>query len=793
LINLLQDLRSAYRSLRRSPLFALTVIATLALGIGATSALFGVVDSALLRPLPGHAPDRLVWLQEYNPQHQQSGGNPARFADWQRAHSFTALVGMYTDGSIFQTETGPVHLRILHTVGDPYRTLAPTLLLGRPFSQAENRGDGSPVLMLTASAWKRYLNSDPNILKRTLRLGANDYPVAGILDTETAGSVIFSEGIDAWTPMTGDLLRTSRQAGFLGAIARLAPGVTISSAQAEIDVIASQLASLYPATDQGRSATLTDLREYVTHEARQPLLTLLAAAAAVLLIACVNIAGLLIARGLARQREAAIRIAVGASFTRLARQFFAESLWLAAAGCIGGLAVAIFGIGILKIALPPDIPRLASVTLDGRVLLASIALAALSAFLFGALPARQFARSGQTSALKSSSTGRLRATLVVVEVALSLVLLVTASLLASSFFRMSAQPGGFNPASVYSFAVPFSWDTDPAVLNTFASGAITRLTTSPGVVSAGIVDQLPLHGGSQSGNLLVQGADLNPELAAKEFSWRTATAGYFSTAGVPLKSGSLYRTNKEAVITDRLAAELFPNQDPIGHFIAEAQHGKAANKPPNWFRIVGVVGSVRLNPSDTDTEAGVYVPWGATYWPSMNFVVKSTRDLSEFTRLVRHHVQPLTDQQIIENINTLEALTDETRSSERVRTIMLTAFAAVALALSAIGLFGTLSHEVARRTQDYGVRLALGAEPATIAWSAIRSALILSITGVLIGIAACIWTSQFLRGLLFGIEPWDITAYASAVAVLLLAAILAALIPALKAARIDPVTALRHE
>jgi ABC-type antimicrobial peptide transport system permease subunit len=238
---------------------------------------------------------------------------------------------------------------------------------------------------------------------------------------------------------------------------------------------------------------------------------------------------------------------------------------------------------------------------------------------------------------------------------------------------------------------------------------------------------------------------------------------------------------------------LFPNQDPIGHFIAEAQHGKAAAKPPNWFRIVGVVGSVRLNPSDTDTEAGVYVPWGATYWPSMNFVVKSTRDLTEFSRLVRNHVQPLTDQQIIENINTLEALTDETRSSERVRTILLTAFAAVALALSAIGLFGTLSHEVARRTQDYGVRLALGAEPVSIAWSAIRSALLLSTAGVLIGIAACIWTSQFLRSLLFGIEPWDITAYASAVGVLLMTAILAALMPAIKAARIDPIAALRHE
>ncbi len=792
--NIFQDLKSGYRSLKRSPLFAATVVAILALGIGATSALFAVVDTALLRPLPGRAPDRLVWLQEYNPQHQESAGNPSRFADWQRLHSFSAICGIYSDRVIYQSETGPVRLRILHTIGDAYQTLAPTLLMGRPFLQAENRGEGQPVLLLTSSAWRHHFASDPNILNRTLRLGEIEYQIAGIAD---AG---FPEDVDAWTPLTGDLLRTSRQAGFLSAIGRLAPGATLPGAQAEINVMASQLGTLYPATDQGRSASLLNLQEYVTHEAQRPLLTLLAAAGAVLLIACVNIAGLLIARGLARQREAAIRIAVGAGFARLARQFFAESLLLAAAGCAAGLFVASLGISILKVALPQDIPHLATVTLDGRVLACALAVAAFSAILFGGLPAWQFALQGQSSALKSGGRGttdsgrsRVRASLVVVEVALSLVLLVTAGLLASSFFQIRNQPTGFSSASVYSFEVPFAWDTDPASLNTFANGALLRLTTSPGVVAAGVVDQLPLHGGSQTPHLLVQGVDLDPSLAGKEFSWRTASAGYFSAAGVPLKTGSLYRDwiggkgDKDAVITDRLAAVLFPNGNALGHYIAEA------GKTPHWFRIIGVVGSVRLKPSDTDTEAGVYVPYGATYWPEMKFVVKSTRDLAEFSRLVRNHVQPLTNAQMMENINTLEALTAETRSSERVRTILLACFAGAALALSAIGLFGTLSQEVARRTQDYGVRLALGAEPVSIAWSAVRSALLLSVAGVVIGIVVCIWTGQFLQGLLFGIEPWDARAYTAAVGVLLLTAVLSALIPAIRAARIDPISALRHE
>jgi hypothetical protein len=251
--------------------------------------------------------------------------------------------------------------------------------------------------------------------------------------------------------------------------------------------------------------------------------------------------------------------------------------------------------------------------------------------------------------------------------------------------------------------------------------------------------------------------------------------------------------DKAAVITDRLAAILFPNGDAVGHSIAEARRGKDVAKAPQWFRIVGVVGSVRLNPTDTATEAGVYVPWGATYWPQMNFVVKSTRDLAEFTRLVRQHVQPLTNAQIVENINTLDALTAETRASERVRTLMLAAFAGAALLLSAIGLFGTLSQEVARRTQDYGVRLALGAEPGSIAWLAVRSALVMAGLGVLAGIGASIWTSQFLQGLLFGVEPWDLSAYALAVVVLLVTAVAAAAIPAVRAARVDPISALRHE
>ena len=803
--NLGQDLNSGYRGLRRSRLFAAVIVATLALGIGVTSALFAVVDAALLRPLPVSQPERLVWLQEYSSRHEQSGGNPPRFADWQQAHSFSALCGIYSDRAIFVSEDGPVRMRILHTLGDPNKTLGPALLMGRLFTPAENRGEGQPVALITAAAWRKYLSGSPDILKKTLRVGTTEYQIAGVLDSDAAHGLQFPEDADLWAPMAAEIARSPRQSGFLGEIARLQPGVSLDKAQTEVDLISSQLARNYPATDQDRSATLIPLQEFVSHSARTPLLTLLAAAGAVLLVACVNIAGLLTARGLARQREAAIRIAVGAGFMRLARLFFAESLLLATAGCAFGLLVANVAIGVLKTALPPDIPGLASVSLDWRAALCAASVAGLCALLFGAIPAWQFASGSQSSALKSSgkgttdsSRGRVRSALVVVEVALSLVLLVTAGLLANSFFRLRAQPAGFVTANAYCFAVPFGWDTDPTTLNGFANSALSRLTTSPGVVAAGVVDQLPLHGGSQSGTVLVQGMDLNPTLQLKQFSWRTGSSGYFSAAGVPLKSGSVFRDwvggkgEREAVVTDRLASILFPDGPAEGHLIAESPRSKDASKA-HWFRIVGVVGSVRLNPADSDTEAGVYVPWGATYWPEINFVVKSERGPADFTRLVRNHVQPLTNAAMIEGIGTLESLTAETRSSERVRTIMLAAFAGAALALSAIGLFGTLSHEVARRTQDYGVRLALGAEPASIAWSAVRAALLLASLGVAAGVGASVWTSQFLQGMLFGVEPSDWSAYVLAAFVLLATAVFAAVIPALKAARIDPIQALRHE
>ena len=743
-----------------------------------------------------------MWLQEFGIDHEPSGGNPPRFADLEHLRSFAAICAMYSDQAVMAAEEGPVRLHVLHTSGDPYQAMKPSLIAGRPFTAAEDRGEGSAVALLKAKAWRRYFAADPKVLNRALRLGSTDYQVVGIIDSDSR-HIEFPEEVDVWTPINGDVARSDRRSGFLSEVARLAPGVSLQHAQAEVNAVAAQLARSYPATDKGRSIRLSPLRDYLSQEARRPLLTLFAASAAVLLVACVNISGLLLARGLSRSREAAIRIALGAGVSRVARLFFAESLWLAFTGCCLGLLAASLGIDALRVLLPANIPYLAAARLNGTAVAYAITTACLAVVLFGVLPAWQFARGGQAAGMKRNGRGiafggsQLRSTLVVVEIALSLVLLVTASLLTDSFFRMKNQSAGFNTSSAYSFYVPFSWDSSPSLLNSFSEKALLRLLTSPGVIAAGTVDALPLHGGSQSRPLLIKGQELEGALAVKQFSWRTATSGYFEAAGISLKSGRIYRDwmggkgERDVVISDQLAKSLFPRGDALEHYISSAPRDRT--KSPDWFRIVGVVGSVRLRPSDATSEAEVYVPWGATYWPQMHFVVKSNRGLDEFSRLVRNHVQPLTDLGILEQVDSLDHLIADSEASDRVRTILISGFAAAALALSAIGLFGTLSQEVTRRRQDFGVRLALGAEPISIAWLAVRWALIVTAVGLMMGLGVCTWTAQLVRGLLFEIHPWDVGAYLTAICILLMTAVSAALIPAIRAARTDPMTALRDE
>ena len=565
--------------------------------------------------------------------------------------------------------------------------------------------------------------------------------------------------------------------------------------------MAGRLAQQYPDTDRDITTSLTPLAEHVSQGVRKPLLVLFGAVASVLLIGCLNIAGLLLARGMARRREAAIRVSVGAGYGRLVRLFFAESLLLAGAGCVGGLLLALVGVDVLKAALPDDVPHLAALSLDWRVVVYGILISLVAALVFGALPAWQFAAGAQAFALKDGSAGsgvgknRLRSLLVISEVALSAVLLVTAALLANSFLKLRSQAVGFNSAHAYTFGLELPWDLDGSVVNAIAADTVARLDAFPGTIAGGVVDRLPLHGGSQSGHLLVRGRTLPAGMAEKEFGFRMASPGYFAAAGIPVMKGGLYRDWQgvkglhEVVISQRMAALVFPGEDPVGHEIAQS-FGKGE---PSWFRIVGVVGSVPLHTADTEGAAEAYLPWGATYWPLLNFVVRTERPLADVARYVHEQIQMANKGQVFSTVATLDERTAETRSGPRSYVMLAGGFAVAALALSALGIFGLMAHETARRTQEIGVRLALGAEPEGIARDAVWRAVKLVAAGLVVGLVAAWYVSALINSLLFGVEPHDVGSYAIAAAVLLTAAVAASLVPAIRAARIDPIRALRHE
>jgi predicted permease len=481
--------------------------------------------------------------------------------------------------------------------------------------------------------------------------------------------------------------------------------------------------------------------------------------------------------------------------------FVMEGVVLSIAGGACGIALAVSGIEFLKHFLPAEIPRLDTALLDVRTLAFTGIAICVSALLCGVIPAVQLASRVRVGSLNEGvrSIGGpregLRGILVVAEVAVSVVLLVSAGLLAGSYLHMRHVPLGFQPDRAVSFTVAFPWETPSANLNSFAAQALDRIGKIPGVESAGIVDRLPLHGETQSGPVVVRGQALSPSLALRSISWRTATPDYFVSAGIPMTAGAVFSADqgpsgaRMALINQRLAALLFHDVNPIGQEISRKE-GAAA---PSWFRIAGVVSDVRQNPSDAEAQPEVYVPWGSTYWPVMNFVIRTVRPGPAIAREIRAAVQPLTTRQVIGSVAPLQDATDETEEEPRNRAWLLSCFAGAATLLAGVGIFGLLSQEVVRRTPEFGVRLALGADPRRLFWSTTLRGMRLVTAGLVIGIVLSVAATRMVQSLLPAGDAFASSSYALAGAVILLASFLASLLPGLRAAGIDPLTALRGD
>lgn len=784
-----RDTALAARSLARRKGLAVTAILTLSVGIGANTAIFSVADAALWKPLPLPQSDRLYVIEEMN-HGRSSGGNPQRLADWAaQVPAFEAVSGQYGEGLVLSgSEGGPVRLAAIRSFGRFLATLGLQPAIGRAFTAAEERGEGAPVVLLSESLWRTRFGADPAIAGRTLRLNGASYTVIGVLGPEL-GSI---EPYDLLAPAPRDVQRTPRKASFLQAIVRLRSGQ--ARAQSELAAVMARLGQQYPDTDRDRQAYLTNWREFESREARKPLLLLQGTAGLVLLIACFSIAGLLLGRATEREREAAVRAALGASRGAILRLYLTESLLLAMAGGLAGVIAATLCLGSLVHWLPPELFRRDAAAVDWRVLLFGLAASLLAGLLCGWFPAWQAARRGTLQQTNRATEGVrtlwVRRALVVGQVAMSLALLNGAGLLSRSLANIQRQPLGFRPESLLAVQVNLPWDTPESRVHGLFGDALPQFEAIPGVRQVGLGDRLPLEGGSQSGPILVRGAVLAPDLEKADVSHRAVNASYLSTLGVPLLRGAYFVDQHEAVVNESFIRRYFGESDPLGREItfdtdtaAEKQH---------WFRISGVVADVRLG-ATRDPLPEVFVDYRTTYWPMARFVLRVSGDMSATASAVRAALARLDPEVVVGRIAPMD---DEVRSAagdQRTEAWLVGCFAFTALALAAIGLFGLLASDVAQRTQEIGVRMALGAASAEVLQAFVRRGVGLAAIGVALGAIGAAAVGRLIRSLLYGVEPLDPLVMLSAIAILLGTAVLASYLPARRAAAVDPIRALRHE
>ncbi len=797
--DLWMDVRQSLRSLRKTPGFVLIAVVSLALGIGANSALFSVVDAVLLHSLPLPQAERLFLITEQK-RGKDATSNPPRMYDWQaRLTSLEAISGSYGETLALTTANGTESMDVRRTAGDILGVWGTQPIRGRAFTREEQRGEGPSVALLTFETWKSRFGGRDSIVGESLTLSGSNFLVIGVLPAGGA----YPTGGDLIAPMPLTTQHVNRRAGFLNALARWKPGVSKAQAQAELDTVAAQLAIAYPDSDRGLTARFIGLQDELTRPAMEQLPVLAGTMGLILLLACVNLAALLTARGMQRRREAAVRVALGAGRGRLIRLFLTESLCVALAGCAAGLLLADAGIKVLLRLLPEELPNAATAHVNMTVVLFAIAAAIICGIAAGAAPAWAVSREAIAAGLKEGGAGTsgvrrqgLLGAFVIGEVALSMMLLVGAGLLGQTLIRLSTQPLGFRPEQTLAVSIYFPWNTPAARLNAFHRDVLEKFSALPGVRAVGMIDRLPLEGGSQGGHFTLRDVPLSPDAATESISLRATSPGYFAAMGIPLVEGEglaarLPDAPKMTVVNQAFARKYFEGRGAVGQFISFNQPSPD-EKTTTWWRIAGIVPDVRQEAAKA-APPEAYILAEDTYWPQATFVIRGQSDARELAAAAREAVRQINPNQLIQRVRTLEDSVYSANATPRLRSELLGGFAAVALFLAAIGVYGILAQEVVRRSQEFGVRLALGANPSSIGGIALRRGLWLAGSGITIGVAGAFACSRYLETYLYGVTPTDGPTFLIAVGVLLMAAIVATYLPARRASRVDPLVALRHE
>jgi putative ABC transport system permease protein len=800
--NLVQDLRYATRTMKRSPAFTAIVVATLALGIGANTAIFSIVDHVLLRPLPFPEQDRLVAVySRFAPVNQERGAfSVADFLDLRAQIKSLDRFSAYTYGR--STLTGVEQPEVIKGAGVTisfFSVLGAKPLLGRTFLEGEDKPKGPRVAVLSENLWRRVFSSDPKIAGRSLILDGVSLTVVGVMP---AGFSFPQEGIDLWQLMAFTP-PTLRFPFFLQGVARLKPGVTLRQAQSELNAIAPSIERTDPKTYSHLSFPLYPLREGMVGTIRLALLVMLGSVGMVLLIAAVNVANLLLARAAAREREIAIRMSIGASRIRVVRQLLTESLLLALAGGIAGVSLAVWGVRYVRTLSVASIPRVEEVHIDIRVLAFTLLISILSGVLFGLAPALETLRFRMHESLKQNERGgmgsgarRLRNALVMAEIALSFLLLTGAGLLMRSFLKLENVDPGFRPDNLLSASLSPSMKKypDDAKNNALYRQVEDKLRALPGVESVALTQTLPPNGVGWMEGFRIEGRPLPEGTMNPPVPLATIRPGYFKTLGIPRLQGrdfddhDLPSSQPVAIISATMARRYFPNQNPIGKRLMMGW--SLPNEP--WREIVGVVGDTPYRGLDEDPEAVYYLPLSQLTGGSF-FVVVRAANAASLASALRSTIWSIDNEIPISNVRTMEQAMSASVAQPRFRTVLIGTFGAVALLLAAIGIYGVVSYAVTQRTREFGIRMALGARHRDVIVSVISSSAVLLLIGLTVGLAASLALTRVLSTLLFQIGPKDPLTFIGASSVLTLIALLASIIPAHRATQIDPVNALRNE